>query len=174
MSGRSGLKGRLSWLPAQIPVFDGRMTRSSLITEVGTEQTRTITLTGMIPFMTAWAIPAETIRRSLAMITSTAAIPPAPRLVMTAALIRSGWRPAQNGSVVVIWTRALAHRQGTSSAWNFSSRRTHSTAHPTKATRRKRPILQPTPGVARFRKVALPATSCEPPLKLRKLLVSKW
>src|SRR6184192_1590889 len=39
-------------------------------------------LTGTIPFTTAWAIRAATIRRSLAMIFSTAAIPPARRLAM--------------------------------------------------------------------------------------------
>ena len=39
MSGRSGSKGRLSWSPARIPVFAGRITRSSLTTAAGTEST---------------------------------------------------------------------------------------------------------------------------------------
>ena len=53
-------------------------------------------------------------------------------------------------------------------------RLTRFTARRTKATRLKRLILRITPGVAQLRKGALPAASCRPLLKLKKLRVSKW
>jgi hypothetical protein len=123
--GRWDSEARLSLLPAQIPVFAGPITRSSLTTVAGTEQTRTTTLTGTIPFITVWAIRAETIRSSLVTTSSTARTPPARRSATMAWATRLEWRPAQNGSVAVTWTRAMAHRRGTSSAWNFSSHPTH-------------------------------------------------
>ena len=63
---------------------------------------------------------AGTIHSSLATISFTAAIPPVRRLEMTAALTRSGWPPAQDGSLAATWTRGTAHQQGISNAWNFS------------------------------------------------------
>ena len=169
-----GFTARLLLLQARIPVFAGRITRSSLITAAGMEQTRITILTGTTPSMTAWATLAGTIRQSLAMISSMAVIPSARRSATMAAPTRLEWRPAQNGSVAVTWTRATAHRPGTSSAWNFSWRLTHWAARRTKATRPKRLILPSTPGVARLRRVASPATSCKLLLKLKKLLVSRW
>ena len=119
--------------------------------------------------MTASATLAATIRHSLAMISFTAPTPPAQRSATTAAATRSGWRPAQSGSVAVTWTRATARRPDTSSAWNFSSRLTRSTARRTKATRPRRPTLPSTPGVARLRKVVR-LTHCKLLLKLKPLL----
>jgi hypothetical protein len=174
MYGRSGLRGKRSWLRALTPVFAGRITRSSHTTVAGTASTPITTLIGTIPFMTVWAILAGMIRNSLVTISSTARTRLAQRSATMAALIRLEWRPVQDGSVAVTWTRAMAHRRGTSSAWNFSLRLIHSTARPTKATRPRHPILQLTPGVARLRRVALSATSCKPLLKRKKLLVSKW
>jgi len=125
MSGRSGSRGKLSSLRAPTPVFAGRTTRLNRTTVAGTESTAITTLTGTIPSMTVWAILAGMIRSNLVMISSTARIQPAQRSATMAALIRLEWRPAQNGSVAVTWTRGTAHRRGTSSAWNFSLHLTH-------------------------------------------------
>jgi hypothetical protein len=172
--GRWDSEARLSLLPAQIRVNAGHITRSSRTTVGGTESTPITTLTGTIQFMTVWAILAATIRNSLAMISSTAPTQLAQRLAMTAALIRLEWRPGQNGSVAVTWTRATAHRRGTSSAWNSSLRLIHSTALLTKGTLPRRPTLPSTPGVARPVKGAPRGTNCESRLSPKKLLVSKW
>jgi hypothetical protein len=174
MSGRSGSKAKRSWLPAQILVFGGRTTRSSLITAVGTESTPITILTGTIRFMIVWATRAAMIRRNRATTFSMAATQPARRSAMMEVQTRSEWRQAQGGSGAVTWTRATARRLATSSAWNFSWRPTHSIAHQTKATRPKHLISQSTPGAAPCRRVALPAVSYKPLLKRRKLLVSKW
>ena len=56
MFGRSGSRGRLSWLPAPIPVFAGHITRSSLIIVAGTESTPITILAGMTAFIPAAAI----------------------------------------------------------------------------------------------------------------------
>ena len=61
MSGRSDFKRRdYCCCQELIPEFAGHITRSSLITAAGTEQTRITILTGTTPFMTAWATRAET------------------------------------------------------------------------------------------------------------------
>ena len=151
--GRLDFTGRRLLLPERILGFAGLMTRSSLITAAGTEQTRITIKTGTTPFTTAWGTHAGMIRQSLATISSMERIPSLPRLAMTAVPTRSAWRPAQSGSVAVTWTRATAHQPGTSSAWNFSWRLTHSAARRTKATRPKRLILPTTRGVARLRRV---------------------
>ena len=173
MFGRSGSRGRLSWLPVRIPVFAGHITRSSLITVAGTESTRITILAGMTAFIPVAAF-ADLTRQSLVTISSMAAIQQAQRSETMAGPTRSAWRPAQSGLLAVTWTRATAHRRHIWSAWNFSSRLTRSAARRTKATRPKHPILQSIPGPARSRRVVLSATSCKLPLKPRKLLVSKW
>jgi hypothetical protein len=173
MFGRSGSRGRLSWLPVRIPVFGGHITRSSLITAAGTESTPITILAGMIPSIPVAAF-ADLTRQSLVTISSMAAIRLAQRSETMAAPIRLGWRPAQSGLLAVTWTRATARRQHIWSAWNFSSRLTRSAARRTKATRPKRLILQSIPGPARSRRVVLSATSCRPLLKLKLLLVFKW
>ena len=70
--------------------------------------------------MTASTTRAAMIRLSLATTTATAATPPAQRSVTTAWVIRSGWRPAQSGSLAATSTdlQTLPHRPDTSSAWN--------------------------------------------------------
>ena len=85
-------------------------------------RTPTTITTGTTPFMIASATLAATIHRFLAMISFTALIPQAPRSAMMALATRSGWRPAQNGSVAVTWIKATAHRLVTSSACNCSLR----------------------------------------------------
>ena len=134
MSGHSDFAARLLSLQELIPGFAGHITLSSRITAGGTEQMPITTLTGTTPSMTAWATRAGTIRLSLAMISSTEVTPLARQLATMAAPTRLEWLPAQNGSAAVTWTRAMAHRPDTSSAWNFSWRLTRSAARPTKAT----------------------------------------
>src|SRR5947207_13078410 len=107
------------------------------------------------------------------MISSTVRTQLAQRSVTMAAPIRLEWRPVQNGSPAVTWTRAPARRRGTSSAWNFSLRLTHSTARPPKAIRPKRLTLPSTPGVARSRRVALSATSGTLLFEHKKLLLTR-
>ena len=116
---------RLLLLRAPIPGFAGHITRSSRITAVGTGSTRTTIKTGTILSTTASATLAGTIHLNLVMISSMEVIPLARRLVTMAAPTRLEWHRARNGSAAVTWIRATAHRPGTSSAWNFSSRLIH-------------------------------------------------
>jgi hypothetical protein len=138
--GHSDFAARLLLLQELIPGFAGHITRSSRTTAGGTEQTPITILAGTTPFTTAWATRAGMIRLSLAMISSMEVTPLARQLATMAAPTRLEWLPVQNGSVAVTWTRAMAHRPDTSSAWNFSWRLTRSAAHPTKAIRPRRLI----------------------------------
>ena len=140
-SGRSDSRGKPLSLRARIPVFAGRITRLNRTTAAGTESNANHNYNWHDSIHDRWAILAGMIRQSLVTISSMAAIPRAQRSATMAAPTRSGWRPAQSGSVAVTWTREMAHQPGTSSAWNSSLRLTHSTARRTKATRPKRPIL---------------------------------
>ena len=173
MSGRSDSAERPSSLRALTPAFAGRMTRSSLTTAVGTEQTRITIKTGTTPFTTSWETLAGTIHLSLGMISSTGVTRLVQQSGMTGLAIKLEWRRARSGSVAVTWTKATAPRPGTSSAWNFSLRLTHWAAHLTKATRPKRLISRPTLGVVRLRKVVRWTVS-KPPWKLKPQRASRW
>src|SRR5215510_12048352 len=121
----------------------------------------------MIPSTTASAIPAATIRRSLAMITSTELTPLAQRSVTTAGTTRLEWHLAQNGLVAVTWTSVWAHRLGTSSAWNGSWHLPRSAA--VIPTRPRRLISLLTHGVVRPLK-AVRLIHCKLLLMLKPLL----
>ena len=164
--GLSDSPDKASSLRAQIPVFAGHTTRLNPTTAAGTAKAPITITTGTTPSTIVSAIPAGTIRSNLATISFTVLTPPAQRLAMTAWVTRLEWHPAQNGLVAVTWTKALAHRPDTWSACSGSSRLTHLTAHQTKATLLRRPILQLTPGFVRLRKAVQP-THCKPLLKLK-------
>src|SRR5581483_42733 len=136
-----------SSLPAPTLASGGRITRSNRITAGGTGQMPITITTGMIPFMTVLRILVATIRHSLVTISATVRIRPAQPSAMTAAATKSAWHPARSGSVVATWTRALAHRRDTLSAWNFSWRHTLSAATQARAIRLRHPILRLTRGV---------------------------
>src|SRR5262245_50813512 len=110
----------------------------------------------MTPSMIARATRAGTIRRFLAMTMVMGPTQLALWSAMMALVTRLGWRPARSGMVAVTWTKATGHRQGTSSAWNFSWRLTRWAATRDTATRLELPISRVTHGSARLRKVARP------------------
>src|SRR5262249_36935106 len=118
--GHWALEDRELRLPGLTRASAGRIMRLSRITAVGTDRTSIMITIGTTPSTTALATLAEMIRLSLAMTTVMALIRQALGLAMMALVIRSGWRRARSGSVVVTWTRATAHRRDTSNAWNFS------------------------------------------------------
>src|SRR6266550_3674580 len=119
--------------------------------------------TGTIPSTTGITLAfVASIPPSRATVLAMARTQRAQRLAMTAALTKLEWRQARNGLVAVTWkTMARAHQPGTSSAWSFSWLLTRLAARQTKATRRRHLTLLSTPGVARPRKGAQPATNCE-------------
>src|SRR4029453_5491714 len=96
----------------------GLITRSSLTTAAGMDRTPITITTGMTPFTTALEILAETIRLSLATTLVMARTRSAPQLATMEWVTRSVWRRRQNGSAAVTWTKVMARRRGTSSAWN--------------------------------------------------------
>ena len=108
--GRKGSPGRILSLPARTRAFAGPITLSSRITVAGTGKMPITITTGTIPFMTVSVTFAETIRRSRATTRLTARTPRARWSVMTDRVTRSGWRPAQSGSVAGTWTQTLARR----------------------------------------------------------------
>ena len=167
--GRSGSQDKESLSLMLIPVNAGPIMRSSRITVGGTDKMPITIITGTTPFIIALVMFAETIRLSRATTRLMGRIPPGPWSVMTARVTRSGWHPAQSGSVAATWTQTLGHRLGISSACNGSLLRRGSMA--TIPTPPRRRTLQTTPGSARLRKDVRP-TRCKLLSKHKPLLVS--
>src|SRR5262245_42801722 len=118
-----------------------------------------ITTTGMTPFTTVLEIHAAMIRPFLATTLVMARIRSGRQWAMTAWVTRSAWRQKLNGSDVVTWTKATAHRPGTSSAWNGFLHLTLLGA--VKAIQLKLPISALMHGTARPQKVVRLAP-CKP------------